>query len=550
MIATSLDRRRGRRRPCRTRRARAARRSGTPPTGCRSIEGDADAADRPGERQPGELGGRGRGVDRDDVVGVLRVQRHHRDDDLDLVAQAVDERRAQRPVDQPAGEDRVGARAALAAEERAGDPARGVHALLDVDRQREEVEVLLGVLRRRGGRQQHGLVVEVGDDGAGGLAGQPPGLEPDGAGAEAPVVDHGGGLVHRVVGEWEWVRSCGRASPRIGCHAARDPARPVFDRSARVRAILRSREPLPRTGGWSSGDVARVVVRAGAGSPRAASSGPGGSAAQAEALDQRPVARDVDLRQVLQQPPAAADHEQQATTRVVVVLVLLEVLGQVADPLGQQRDLRLGRTGVALVDPVGVQDGLLLCGVECHGLGLLASLCREADAMGDRVRKTVAAATDCSRTRCSTLPGAIRTGPGAPDPGAAARAAPSAAAPPGATPRPARGRPGASAAAAAASRAGAATARKAARPARPAAAGGCGAASRGDVPLPAGPARPRRAAPRPRPAGATAARCAALVEHQQPGEHGRIADLDAARTHQLAQHRRAHARSPAPAGPG
>ena len=136
-------------------------------------QGDADAADRAGERQAGELGGQRRGVDRDDVVQVVGVQRHHGDDDLDLVAQALDEARAQRAVDQPAGEDRALGRAALAAEERAGDAARGVHPLLDVDRQREEVEVLLGVLAGRGGRQQHGVVVEVDGDGAGGLPGQP-----------------------------------------------------------------------------------------------------------------------------------------------------------------------------------------------------------------------------------------------------------------------------------------------------------------------------------------------------------------------------------------
>ena len=105
-----------------------------------------------------------------------------------------DERRAQRPVDQPAGQDRVGGRPALTAEERAGDAPGGVHPLLDVDRQREEVEVVLGVLAGGGRRQQHGLVVEVGDDGAGGLLGEPAGLEADGAGAEAPVVDDGGRL--------------------------------------------------------------------------------------------------------------------------------------------------------------------------------------------------------------------------------------------------------------------------------------------------------------------------------------------------------------------
>src|SRR6476469_3550076 len=62
----------------------------------------------------------------------------------------------------------------------------------------------------------------------------------------------------------------------------------------------------------------------------------GGSAAQAEALDQGSVARDVDLGEVVQQVASAADHEEQAAPRVMVVFVLLEVLGKVHDALGQQ----------------------------------------------------------------------------------------------------------------------------------------------------------------------------------------------------------------------
>ncbi|CAB4709557.1 unannotated protein [freshwater metagenome] len=154
-------------------------------------EGDTHATDRAGERQAGELGRERRGVDRQHVVGSVGVERHHGDDDLDLVAQALLERRAQRPVDQAAGEDRVLARTTLAAEERAGDLARGVHPLLDVDRQGEEVEVVLGVLAGRGGREQHRVVVEVRRHGAGRLAGQQAGLELDGAGAELAVVEHG-----------------------------------------------------------------------------------------------------------------------------------------------------------------------------------------------------------------------------------------------------------------------------------------------------------------------------------------------------------------------
>lgn len=132
------------------------------------------------------------------------VSRHHGDDDLDLVAQTLLEGRAQRSVDEPAGEDRVLARAAFAAEERAGDATRGVHPLLDVDRQGEEVEVVLGLLAGGGRREQHRVLVEVRGDRAGSLARQEAGLELDGAGAELAVVQNGfdggndGALVQRV----------------------------------------------------------------------------------------------------------------------------------------------------------------------------------------------------------------------------------------------------------------------------------------------------------------------------------------------------------------
>ena len=168
----------GRRRPCRRSRPSSSAWVGKA-THWPSMSATRVAADRAGERQAGQLGGHRGRVDRDHVVEVVRVERHDGLDDLDLVAQALDERRAQRAVDQPAGEDRVLARPALAAEERAGDPARRVHPLLDVHRQREEVEVLLRVLGRRGGGQQHRLVVEVRHGGPGGLLGQPAGLEAD-----------------------------------------------------------------------------------------------------------------------------------------------------------------------------------------------------------------------------------------------------------------------------------------------------------------------------------------------------------------------------------
>ncbi len=59
--------------------------------------------------------------------------------------------------------------------------------------------MFFGVLAGGGRRQQHVVVVEVGDHRAGGLQGQSAGLEADGPGAKAPVVDGGGRLEHAFV---------------------------------------------------------------------------------------------------------------------------------------------------------------------------------------------------------------------------------------------------------------------------------------------------------------------------------------------------------------
>lgn len=92
-----------------------------------------------------------------------------------------------------------------------------------------------------------------------------------------------------------------------------------------------------------------------------------GLAAQAEALDQGSVARDIDLSEVVQQVAATADHEEQATPGVMVVLVLFEVLGKVPDPLAQQGDLRFRGPSVSTPKPIFGQDASLLFGGQRHG---------------------------------------------------------------------------------------------------------------------------------------------------------------------------------------
>ena len=71
-------------------------------------------------------------------------------------------------------------------------------------------------------------------------------------------------------------------------------------------------------------------------------------AAQVQLGDQRRVALAIDLRQVVKKATTLRDHLEQAAARVVVLLVSLEVLGEVGDAFRKDRDLDLGRTGVAL----------------------------------------------------------------------------------------------------------------------------------------------------------------------------------------------------------
>src|SRR5215203_6655174 len=103
------------------------------------------------------------------VVELVGIQGHDGDDHLDLVAQALDETRTQRAVDEPAGEDRTLGWAALTAEERAGDAAGSVHAFLDVHSEWKEVDGLARSGLRSRGRQHHGVVVQVDGRRTGGL---------------------------------------------------------------------------------------------------------------------------------------------------------------------------------------------------------------------------------------------------------------------------------------------------------------------------------------------------------------------------------------------
>src|SRR6478609_6342770 len=72
--------------------------------------------------------------------------------------------------------------------------------------------------------------------------------------------------------------------------------------------------------------------------------------AEAVGGDDRSVPLHVVVLDVVEEATAATHQHEQAAAAVVVLLVDLEVLVEVVDPLGQQRNLHLGGAGVAVVE--------------------------------------------------------------------------------------------------------------------------------------------------------------------------------------------------------
>lgn len=67
---------------------------------------------------------------------------------------------------------------------------------------------------------------------------------------------------------------------------------------------------------------------------------------QTQALFDLSVTLRIFVFQVRQMATALSNQLEQATTRVFVLFMYLEMLNQLIDPGGQERDLYLGRTGI------------------------------------------------------------------------------------------------------------------------------------------------------------------------------------------------------------
>ena len=142
-------------------------------------EADAGGADRALERRAGNRQRRGGGDQRQDVGIVFHVVRQHGDDDLGLVAPAVDEQRADRAVDQAGNQRFLFGRTSFALEIAAGNAARGIGLLLVVDGQRQEVDAFARILRGHHGGEHHGLAIGR-QHGAVGLTGDLAGFKLEG----------------------------------------------------------------------------------------------------------------------------------------------------------------------------------------------------------------------------------------------------------------------------------------------------------------------------------------------------------------------------------
>ncbi len=83
-------------------------------------------------------------------------------------------------------------------------------------------------------------------------------------------------------------------------------------------------------------------------------------ATNAEPADQSAVALDISTLHIVEQAATLADELHESTASVMIALVDLQVLGEVCNPVRQDRHLHLGRTRVRCVSLIVLDDLLLL----------------------------------------------------------------------------------------------------------------------------------------------------------------------------------------------
>ena len=122
----------------------------------------------PGDIGDGQSGG---GADQSGDLGrAVMIHSHDGGHDGHIIAEVIGEQGADGAVDDAAGEDALLAGTALAAVEAAGDAAHGVHLLLKVHAQGEEIDAVPGTGGGGGTHQHAGVAVAHHDGGVGQLS--------------------------------------------------------------------------------------------------------------------------------------------------------------------------------------------------------------------------------------------------------------------------------------------------------------------------------------------------------------------------------------------
>ena len=80
---------------------------------------------------------------------------------------------------------------------------------------------------------------------------------------------------------------------------------------------------------------------------------------QTELIDELSIAVKILPLQIVEQATSLAHDPHQPTTRMMILLVVLEVLGELVQALGQKTHLNLCRTGVSGMPPMGLDHALL-----------------------------------------------------------------------------------------------------------------------------------------------------------------------------------------------
>ncbi len=142
-------------------------------------EADTGGTDRALEGRAGNCQRRGGGNQRQNVGVVFHVMRQHGNDDLGLVAPALDEQRTDRTIDQAGDQRLLFGGPAFALEIAAGNASRGIGLFDVVDGQRQEVDAFARRLGGDHGGEHDGLAIG-GEHGAVGLTGDLAGFKPEG----------------------------------------------------------------------------------------------------------------------------------------------------------------------------------------------------------------------------------------------------------------------------------------------------------------------------------------------------------------------------------